>query len=397
MAVLYWRVGELGMQVDEIIVAVSTWLITLATLLGTVLAIITIFPMERLRFSKIEVRKTLEEICERAKIGELRYNFTEKDYSNARKSLQSLIAKYSIKRAEYTQICNKVQSEITFINSFIYAVCLFILSSGGLLLGLIMFKLYSAIGIDGSIIITSFLLIIGMAFCIEPIRGLIDFLMPNNDFSDFPPVNALFSYQDISWGKISGRDISLYKTLPSNLPMRIFGFMTYVQVSTIDKNLNVFSFHIPRNYLNGIKCLDITLIIRKLVEGNQVIWKKHFFKLNTNKPTFDFGDECTFCLSESEKYQNVEFIELNIPEYNLNYAYIKPYRSIFKNSVFVCIDNDVRLQNNFHFDFSKMTPMEYYRCVKEKDVSGTESAENFEFMRDVYNWAKQWYMKTMIK
>ena len=65
------------MQVDEIIVAVSTWLITLATLLGTVLAIITIFPMERLRFSKIEVRKTLEEICERAKIGELRYNFTD--------------------------------------------------------------------------------------------------------------------------------------------------------------------------------------------------------------------------------------------------------------------------------------------------------------------------------
>lgn len=245
-----------------------------------------------------------------------------------------------------------------------------------------MFKLYSAIGIDGSIIITSFLLIIGMAFCIEPIRGLIDFLMPNNDFSDFPPVNALFSYQDISWGKISGRDISLYETLPANLPMRIFGFMTYVQVSTIDKNLNVFSFHIPRNYLNGIKCLDITLIIRKLLEGNQVIWKKHFFKLNTNKPTFDFGDECTFCLSESEKYQNVEFIELNIPEYDLNYAYIKPYRSIFKNSVFVCIDNDVRLQNNFHFDFSKMTPMEYYRCVKEKDVSGTESAENFEFIRE---------------
>lgn len=140
-----------------------------------------------------------------------------------------------------------------------------------------MFKLYSTIGIDGSIIITSFLVIIGMAFCIEPIRGLIDFLMPNNDFFDFPPASALFSYQDISWGKISGRDISLDETLPSNLPMRIFGFMTYVQVSTIDKNLNVFSFHIPRNYLNGIKSLDITLIIRKLLEGNQVIWKKTFF------------------------------------------------------------------------------------------------------------------------
>jgi hypothetical protein len=233
------RVGELGMQADEIIVAVSTWLITLATFLGTVLAIITVFPMEWVRRSEIEVRKTLEEICKRAKIGELCYNFTEQDYNNARKSLKSLIAKYSIKRTEYTQICNKVQSEITFINSFIYAVCLFILSSGGLLLGLIIFKLCSVIGVDGSIIVTIFLVIIGMAFCIEPIRGLIDFLMPNTDFSEFPPVSALFSYQYISWGKIA-----LYETLPANLPMRIFGFMTYIQVSTIDKNLNVFSFHI---------------------------------------------------------------------------------------------------------------------------------------------------------
>lgn len=55
------------------------------------------------------------------------------------------------------------------------------------------------------------------------------------------------------------------------------------------------------------------------------------------------------------------------------------------------------MQNNFHFDFSKMAPMKYYRCVKEKDVSGTESAENFEFIRESNNWAKQWYMKTMIK
>lgn len=102
-------------------------------------------------------------------------------------------------------------------------------------------------------------------------------------------------------------------------------------------------------------------------------------------------------MSESEKYQNVEFIELNIPEYDLNYTYIKPYRSIFKNSVFVCIDDNVRLQDNFHFDFVKMTPMEYYRCVKEKDISGTESIEKFEFIRESYNLAKQWYIKTMIK